>query len=342
MKRTIIKGLAVAIVTVAVLTLFSSATLFADLAIEQMSNGFPGSERKTGERKITKQKLLLKGDKLKMADLEEPLVCVVRLDKKVIWEINDKEKTFVERHFSYFEKLRKDRLAQRNLEIREINGKQDAKVREEYARKLGYRLREDGSVDDAIVAQIQRTGEKKKVADYECERVVVKEDERTVLDMWVTDKIKVPESLMKFYEGLSLFSKEVLEKVREVKGFPLELKMELEAGALSFKIEAQASKVDEAVQVNDKEFELPEGLKKVKEISDEGEKEFGEAACVMCGKKVNLEDEKNVFRFFHKGVRYNFCSKEHMTEFIKLLVKHGGKTDFLQKSPPSGKSEEKK
>jgi hypothetical protein len=328
---------------VAVLTLFSNSALFADLVIEQVSNGFPGSERKPDEKKITKQRLFLKGDKLKMVDMEEPLICIVRLDKKVIWEINSREKTYVERHLSYFEKLRKDRLAQRNLEIRQINGMPDPKAREENARKSGYRLKQDGSVDSAIVAQILRTAEKKKIAEYECERVIIKEDERTVLDMWVTDKIKVPESLMRFYEELGAFTKEVLEKVREVKEFPLELKLELEAGVLSFRIEAQVSKVDESVQVNDKEFELPEGLKKVKEITDEGEKEFGEVTCVMCGKKVNLDDPKSVFTYRHSdGVAYRFCSKEHMREFIKLLLEHGGKTDFLQKLRQSGKSEENK
>jgi YHS domain-containing protein len=331
-----------ALYTLSAFVLLAGDTAFADLALEQVSNGFPGSERKSDEKGLTKQKLLLKGDKLKIVSIEEPLVCIVRLDKKVVWEINNKEKTFVERQFSYFEKVRKDNLAQRNQEIREINGKPNPKEREEDARKLGYRLKQDGTVDEKILPQIERKGEKKKVADYECERVILKEDERTVFDMWVTDKIKVPESLMKFYEELGGFSKEVLEKLKELKEFPLELKVELNVGAVSFKIEAQVTKVDESVKIDEKEFELPEGLQKVKEITGEGEKELGERPCVICGKMVNLQDEKNVFRFTHRGVTYILCSKEHRTEFRDLLVKHGGKTDFLQEPKQGGKQEKEK
>jgi YHS domain-containing protein len=95
----------------------------------------------------------------------------------------------------------------------------------------------------------------------------------------------------------------------------------------------------EKEQNDDKEFELPEGLQKVKEITGEGEKELGERPCVICGKMVNLQDEKNVCRFFNKGVEYLFCSEEHRTEFIKLLIKHDGKTDFLQEPKQGGKPE---
>lgn len=334
------------LIAISALAWFARTSVFADLEMEQVTNGFPGSERKSGDKRLTKQKMLIKGDKLKMVNLEEPLVCIVRLDKSVIWEINDKEKTYVERHLSYFEKLRKDRAAQRSQEIRQLNALQDQRAREENARKLGYRLREDGTIDETITAQIEKPGEKKNVADYECEHVIVKENDRVIFDLWVADKLQVSESLMKFYEELGAFSKQVLEKVREIKGFPLEMKMELDVGAVSFRVEGQVSKIDEAAQIADREFDLPEGSKKLKEISGEGEKELGEVPCVICGKKVNMQDEKSVFRYVHKGVTYILCSKEHMREFTRLLVAHGGKTDFLQKpqqaNPEEQKPEQKK
>ncbi|MFH1422572.1 MAG: DUF4412 domain-containing protein [Planctomycetota bacterium] len=310
----------------------------ADIKIEQESSGFSGSEQKT-KKELTKQVLLLKNDKLKLENLEEPVICIVRLDKKLIWEINKTEKTYVERHFSYFRELRKNKASQRNQVIRELNGYEPEKRTKE-AKELGFRLLENGKVDPDIMAQTIRTEEKKEIAGYECSHVIIKEDENVALDLWLTDKIKAPDTdnLIRFYEELGIFSSEVIEEMKKIKEIPLELNMKIDAGSLSFSVFAVAKKIDTSADIKEKEFELPEGLKKIKEISAEGEKDFGEFPCLICGKKVDLQDKINTYRYVHKGLTYIFCCAEHRKEFIKLLLKHNGKTDFLK---PIDKEEKK-
>ena len=281
------------------------------LIITQKSNGLIG-----GKRQLRTQKLLIKGDKMKLVDEEAGIEAIVRLDKRLIWEINKKEKKYVETHFSYFEQLREEREQNRLNTIKGLNERCPPLQRKDIAAKLGYLVDEDGKVKEEITAKLLKPEETKKVAGYECRHYILKEDMRVVLDVWTTEGIEVPDSVIRFYRESGMLNKEVEEKLDEIKGFPLMLEFHLDLGTVEVAVSATVEKVEEK-KIDDKEFELPEGLEleKVRKKSAEGKKHY---ECDNCGKEFEA-DPKKVLCMPYRGRTYRFCSKKCRDEFIKKL-----------------------
>jgi len=280
------------------------------LIIEQICNGFPGTKQK----EKTKQKLVVKGDKIFMENLETPHLCIVRGDKKAIWEISKEDKAYIERPFSYFDNLKKDRETTRANAVKQLNAVPNPELRAKHAKRLGYPVGENGKVPDKIVAKTEVTGEKKVINGFQCERIKIYEDLRVVLDLWLTKRLKAPASLMKFYKRLGCFSDEVVAEMEKIKDFPVVLKAELDFGAVTLPIECEITKVDKKF-IEGKRFELPKGLKLTGVIGKEPVKK---QICPVTGKEVNPKAKATV-RFVHKGVAYYFIDKASYLRFVKKL-----------------------
>lgn len=281
------------------------------LIIIQESNGLIG-----GKRQTRTQKLLIRGDKMKLVDEDAGIEAIVRLDKKLIWEIDRRKRRYVETHFSYFEQLREEREKNRLNTIRGLNERCPPLQRKDIAAKLGYLIGENGKVKEEITAELLKPNETKEISGYKCRHYILKEDLRVVLDVWTTDEIEVPDSVIRFYRESGMLSEEVERKLNEVKGFPVKLELHLDLGTVEVAVTAMAKKIEEK-EIDDKEFELPEGLKleKVRKRSPQGERLY---KCSNCGREFESEPDK-VLSMPYRGKVYRFCSKKCRDEFIKKL-----------------------
>jgi len=284
------------------------------LIVEQVSNGIIG-----GEEEEREQKLLVVGDRLKLVDKKAGVVCIVRLDRRLIWEIDLNKKEYVETHFSHFEELRRQRERNRAKMVDALN-RMPLLERKEKAPRMGFLLDKSGNVIKEIRAEVVETKKTAKIAGYEAQQVIIKEDGRIAFNIWLTGKLKVPQSVIRFYREAGMLSKPLANALDKVKGFPLKLEVYLDLGTVEVAAKAKVKSVKEA-EIDLSEFELPKGLKcrEVKKRQEEGIKTY---TCANCGKKFTIDPKKGEKPFVWVrpgGKTYHFCSRKCMLEFRKKL-----------------------
>ncbi len=293
--------------------------LHADTVIEQESNGLVGST--SGEKR--RQTLYIKGDRLRLVDEEAGVDCVVRLDKKVIWEIDHKNKKYVETHFSYFEANRRERERNRLNLIKALNERFAGMQRRTLAARRGFLLDENEKVIEKITAGTEQTGRTAEIAGHKCRQVLIKEDARLVFELWLTDEIKLPQSVIRFYRDSGMLSEPVRKELDELKGFPLKVVAHIDVGVLQVKVEAEATKVEER-GLKDEDFELPEGYEcgKVKK-AEPGKKTY---RCAQCGKEFTVDTAggEAPITWVRRGGKLvlRFCCEECLEKYKKRVCRH--------------------
>lgn len=295
------------------------------LVIEQLCDGFPGTKQK----KKTRQRVIIQGDRIFMDNLDAPFMCIVRGDKKLIWEIDVKEQIYNERSFSYFKKIKKDKDTIRAQAVKDFSKIKDLQKRATEAAKIGILVGKDGSIAKEAVSRTEVTGEEKEINGFKCYRVKIYEDLRVVLDMWLTKKLESPKSLMDFYKKLGCFADTVVAEMEKIKDFPVVLNAELDFGSVTHRVECEIVKVEKK-KIEDKRFELPKGPVLAKKITDKGVIYVQKRICPVCGKEVDPNAEATV-RFVRKNVIYFFCNRECHQKFVKLLAKYKNISKVLQK-----------
>jgi YHS domain-containing protein len=277
------------------------------MIIEQQSNGIPGSE---GD-KISRQRILLEKGRLKFIDSATGRYSIASLGKKVFWIVDPTLHEYVEKPFSYFEKLRQEKEEDRRRGLEELKKIKDLREREELARRSGIRL------DGKVLAEIEKTGEASSILGYEAKHWILKENGIILFNLWWTDQIPRPDDLFAFYEQLGAFGDEIVKKSREIQGFPLKLKVFIDLGAVRSEIESEVLKITEC-PIPASEFDLPDGLRKVEEFGKKAA-EKRKTACPICGKAVNPSRTAPNLIFRWKGRTHFFCSAECKKKYIRKL-----------------------
>jgi hypothetical protein len=119
-----------------------------------------------------------------------------------------------------------------------------------------------GLLEKAPKVELKRTGEKQKIGEYECERIVIEEADETgamqaVFDCWMTEALEGWSVYADMYAAYHAFSPAVLEKMKEVKGFHVKGKFTV------FWITGQQQKTEfdnsdvKVVDVPEAEFQVP-------------------------------------------------------------------------------------
>lgn len=182
---------------------------------------------------------------------EQTSVIITRLDKGVIWTLDIDNEQYSEMKLGG--------------EIEGITGEEEA-------------------LDKVPKITVERTGKKKVVLGKECEEVVVSmkvEDEQGDMSftqtMWITKDIQCYEEIMEFNKKMTEMGmkssntgmmanrksfEEFQEKIGEIRGFPLEVDMDITMGgtgmSFSMKTHSVVTKID-AKPINNKVFEIPAG-----------------------------------------------------------------------------------
>jgi hypothetical protein len=226
--------------------------LYADVMYE-MTTTSKGMMGMGGESTV---RVYVKGDRSRTETTSEGMmggevtnITITRLDKNVIWTLDNENKQYAEIEIGEFMKVEEEETEETVPEIK-----------------------------------IEKTGKTKEILGKTCEEVIVsmdiKSDEGSMTmtqTMWVTTDITGYEELKEFNKkfggngsGQSMASmtkdkksyNEFQEKISEVEGFPLELEMEFSMGAeimpFSMRTHSTVTKID-TKPISDKVFEIPEG-----------------------------------------------------------------------------------
>lgn len=281
------------------------------LRITQRTRGLPGSDADGGAPPIT-QVLTVdeEGKRLRLEDRasDDPArvtrVVILRLDRAppVLWEVAPSGEEYRE-HRGDLNRLQRDRRVAEIQEIR-IAKSYPAAKREQFFRENPW-LRPDGS---RVVAVEKREGA--MVLGRECERVVVTENGREILDARIArDLPGARRSYFHLYRRLGAFSEEVLEKLSDLEGLPLKAKITVVTALPVQVLEVEALEVVPA-KVSAALFEPPPGARKVEDVPQE-------VACARCAKKLPPEPDRIPAKYRRKdGTYLYFCSEGHLEEWL--------------------------
>lgn len=186
---------------------------------------------------------------------------IIRSDKEMIYMINEAEKTYSEMTFKEFEE-QMSHFSERMKKMQEEMKDMPAEQRRMLEGMLG------GTKEKEYT--IKKTGDKKKIIGYGCEKVLVLEDGKEVGECWLTKDVGSMKQFAKNWENLmekmvrSPMAK-MYRKLAELDGFVMESQI---SGTRSTTTKLEKRSVSAS------EFEIPAGFRKVKmEKLDMGEED---------------------------------------------------------------------
>lgn len=192
----------------------------------------------------------MKSMKLKVVTEEENRVGIVRGDKEMMYVVNPKEKTYSEMSFDDLEKqmsAAREEMKKAQERLKDLPPEQ---------RKMVEGMM--GGMMKDVDYRIEKTGEKKAVAGYSCEKVLLKDSATVAGEFWVTKDLGSMNEYAK--DWTKLMDKiargpmaKMLKKLSELGGFVMESSMS-GVSTVTTKLEKRS--------IADSEFEVPEGYKK--------------------------------------------------------------------------------
>lgn len=269
------------------------------LEMIQESNGIPGREQEKGAR----QRVLVTEDRLRLEDQATGIHYIFRLDTvpSQVWEVTADGKKYRDGVTSQVQADR-DRAERQTLERLKAGDpvELDTYLRENYVRRDGTRQVEVQAHADAP----------QELLGYKVKRYLVRENGRVVVDVLVTEDLGVEIPFFDFYRRVGAFSEEVLAKLKEIRGVPLEARITVVTASLSYPIEAKVTKLVKR-GIAESMFELPEGATPIVESPF--------APCEICGVDVEKKSPPSKIIEPGSGLVHFFCGYEHRTEWVRGL-----------------------
>ena len=130
---------------------------------------------------------------------EDGEVVILRLDKKVIYTVNAKEKQYSETTFDEFDRLM-DKMASKTKAANE-QMKDRLKNLPEAQRKMMEQMM--GGAGKEAPATTKDTGERKTIAGYNCTKYIIMQGDKELVTVWATQDIKEFAGMRKDFEEFS-------------------------------------------------------------------------------------------------------------------------------------------
>jgi hypothetical protein len=250
MKRTMLRGNLVFCLTL----LLVSASYTQGVYWETTTTG----TRESDEARVTKSYYMPK--KLKVVDVNDGNVVILRLDKELMVVINTKEKTYHEMTFAEMEAAVKGASAQMDAAMKEME-KQMAglsKEQQETMKKMmGSRM-----PNESAKVEVSKTGEHKTISGYDCTKYVLTRGGEELSVVWVTLDVKEFDAMRKDMEEFGRRmeaivpkgSKGLKEAMYGIQGFPIQTESADGEKTVVVKIENRSTPASE--------FEVQEGFEK--------------------------------------------------------------------------------
>lgn len=172
----------------------------ADLVLFQRERGPApdGSERLTSEKEIS-----IARDKMRIRDLESGSTVIVRLDRRVVWEIPPEGTEYIEIPFAYLERMKdfprmsEEEILEAQLDLAGPGEREKARRALEGARgKTAAETPVERALRDSLKAERERlgakspeirwTGRTERIAGFPTREALLTVEGRKVAEVWVT------------------------------------------------------------------------------------------------------------------------------------------------------------
>ena len=205
---------------------------FTEKASDQTSDLINGKDSKAPRVTVVE----VKGHLVKFIENDDPTakprrVVIFDGTKQTQKDVNPRGKTFAEFGPDYLNKRTEDakvRVGKLEDGLEDLTG--EKKTRTE--KLIWYSKKVLGLLVKAPAVEMTRTGEKQKIGVFDCERIVIKEEDpagqmQVVFDCWMTEAAEGWTAYADMYSGYKAFSPGVLEKMKELKGIHVKGTFEL-------------------------------------------------------------------------------------------------------------------
>jgi hypothetical protein len=196
---------------------------------------------------------------------------ILRYDRETMIMLNPAEKTYSEVSFADLERMTKKAGAKMDQKMAELQEK--LKDMPEDQRKMVEQMMGNKipGVKNKPKLEVVKSGDTKKISGYSCSRYIVNRDGKEILSVWVTKDVKGFEAIRKDLDEIQqrmaatnpMIAKGTMEGLRQIDGFTIETDFGDTMKEVVFKVESRS--------IPAKEFEIPEGFKKVKSSMMKGE-----------------------------------------------------------------------
>jgi GLPGLI family protein len=186
-------------------------------------------------------------------------VTLLRVDKKMIYTVNAKEKQYSETSFNEVDSL----VAKMSSRTDAASAKMNERMKNlpEAQRKMMEQMM--GGAGKEAPAVTKNTGEEKKIAGYNCTKYIIMQGEKEVITVWETQDIKEFAGMRKDFEE---FSKRMMGRMPGMGAAIGEL-MKLQGFAMETQFGTMMTQSVTSMEKKStpaSEFEVPSGYTKVK------------------------------------------------------------------------------
>jgi len=246
----------------AVLVLFLTSAALADLTMVQKvqvkrENEWNAAMNQKDEHVET---VYFKGKKLRVDVKDNKAYTIADFEKGFLYTVEPDKKAYSKVSMANLAKLRDVafyQIKQRLDQLDNLKPEEKAAAEMMWGPMLKKMREEVENKDKATKVEVENPEETKKIAGHECRRMIIKEDGRKVLDMWLTDEVQSEVNLAEVLSSVTLFSESVKSEIKKIKGFSL-------GTTYIFKIAGQSNEnSSETIELKTDElpadkFEIPE------------------------------------------------------------------------------------
>jgi GLPGLI family protein len=200
-------------------------------------------------------------------------VMLLRVDKKMIYTVNAKEKQYSETSFNEVDSLMA-KMANRTKAASEKMNEQFKNMPEAQRKMMEQMM---GGAGNEAPAVTKNTSEQKKIAGYNCTKYIIMQGEKELVTVWATQDVKEFAGMRKDFEE---FSKRMMGQMPGM-GAAVEELMKLQGFAMETQFGTMMTQVVTSMEKRTtpaSEYQVPSGYTKVKsqwqeELAKSDEKE---------------------------------------------------------------------
>ena len=204
--------------------------------------------------------------KIKVVELPDSQVTIIRGDKGLVWSIDLKNKTYTEMTFEQIAEMQKQARAQMRQarsqvaqELENLPPEQREMVEQMMQSRMGKAMQD--MMEGKFRLTWNKTGDTEKILGYKCVKYVGLLNGQPFMEVWVTDKYDLGETFIAMLRAYGIVGGEGEAEIQPLHGLPLKSITTMDLGMGKVREESVAVKVRKK-KIPDSEFELPAGLTK--------------------------------------------------------------------------------
>jgi len=280
MRLSTLQKIAVLLVLILPNTVYATDVYFELTATSKFLSGV--TNELIGD--VSKKKIYIKENMMKIHNLKSGKQSIILLDKKVVWNIDPTKQMYASTNFLNIEMVQRRqefrgtqfapmmegamRSSQRGLmdSLDWMPNERKSFMQDRMSQQIGIMRNMQGNMptDPAkSVVETLYTDDSKTINGYNCYKVQILENKKPVVTSWLTNDITLPDSFRRFDDVLLFFKSKVSAELKKIKGFPIkETSLVVFDGLDKIQRTREVTKYVEKY-IKESEFKPPAGYMKV-------------------------------------------------------------------------------